>query len=75
MHIKIKYIIFEKDEEGRLKHPRYSWCSGYREECIFNEYGYDSFEEAVKDLESKTDKCVAYENFYIIPQVTKEITY
>ena len=62
------YCIFEKNETGKLIIPRHSWCNGHREETVFNEYGYSSFEEAVEAIEEYGE---TYTEYYVIPKVTK----
>lgn len=63
--IEKRYYIFERDEEGRLKHPE-SWGL-----CIFNKYGYSSYNQAFKDIELKMLSC---KNSNLIIQETFEIT-
>lgn len=57
--IKRKYYIME-EVDGKLGHPKERWS--YYNECLFNEYGYDSQEEAEQELLNHHNKKIKESN-------------
>lgn len=46
-----RYKIFEFSDEGHFKHPKQSGWEG--DDCVFNEYGYDTIEEAKSAISNR----------------------
>jgi len=60
MSLKVVHVIYQVSEDGLLKHPKHAWG-----DTIFNKYGYESLEEALKAIE-KSDYG---SNLIVVPSV------
>lgn len=65
----MKYLIMELSDDGLVKHPQHHERY-YGEQSTFNEYGYESVEDAQYALDESTEAS-EYSDYLLIPTICK----